>query len=75
MLDYITKSLDNTHSIPMNSQALLTSLEAAVKQVILKGIQYDTMIHIGCWQLRFGIPRKEGLLPSIYHANFKPQGW
>lgn len=75
MLEYMIKHLETTHSIPINSQTLLAGFEAAVKEAVSKGIQYDTMIKIGCWQFRFGMPRKEGLLPSIYHANFKPQGW
>lgn len=53
----------------------LACFEAAVEQAISKGIQYDTIIRLGCWEFKVGMPRKEGLLPSIYHANFKPQGW
>ncbi len=75
MTDYAVKHLEVTHSVPMNSQALLTSFKIAVEQAVSKGILYDTMIRVGCWEFRFGMPRKAGLLPSIYHANFKPNGW
>jgi len=61
--------------MPMNCQSLLTSFKSTVEQAISQGIKYDTMIRIGCWEFRFGMPRKEGLLPTIYHANFKPQNW
>lgn len=64
-----------THNMPINCQTLLTSFQSAVEQAVSQGIKYDTMIKIGCWEFRFGFPRKEGLLPSIYHANFKPQNW
>lgn len=64
-----------THNMPINCQALLSSMQAAVERVISSGVKYDTMIKIGCWEFRFGMPRGEGLLPSIYHANFKPKNW
>lgn len=75
MLDYVTKHLDITYTTPVNSQTLLASFQSAVKQAASNGIQYNTMINIGCWQFRFDTPRKTGLLPTIYHANFKPKGW
>jgi len=80
MLEYIRGTIGNhkkiiTHNMPMNCQALLTSFAAAVEQVVSKGIQYDTVIRVGCWELMFSMPRKDGLLPAIYHANFNPQSW
>jgi hypothetical protein len=30
---------------------------------------------IKSWQFGFGFSKKEGFLPTIYHANFKPEGW
>jgi len=64
-----------THNMPINCQALLSSMQLAVERAISSGVKYDTMIKIGCWEFRFGMPREEGLLPSIYHANFKPKNW
>jgi hypothetical protein len=64
-----------THNMPVNCQALLSSMQAALGQAISNGIKYDSMIRVGCWEFRFGIPRGEGLLPSIYHANFKLKNW
>ena len=64
-----------THNMPINCQALLSSMQVAVERAISSGVKYDTMIKIGCWEFRFGMPRDEGLLPSIYHANFKPKNW
>jgi hypothetical protein len=80
MLEYIqdtngTHKKIITHTMPINCQILLLSFRSAVKQAIYQGIKYDTMIRIGCWEFRFGMPRGEGLLPSIYHANFKPKNW
>ncbi|HLC07341.1 MAG TPA: hypothetical protein VJJ26_04075 [Candidatus Babeliales bacterium] len=75
MKDYLTKHLDVTYVTPVSSQTLLVSFEAAVKQAILKGVEYNSMIEVGNWQFRFDMPRKEGLLRTIYHANFKPKGW
>lgn len=75
MKDYLTKHLDVTYVTPVSSQTLLVSFEAAVKQAILKGVKYNSMIEVGNWQFRFDMPRKEGLLRTIYHANFKPKGW
>jgi len=80
MLEYIQGKIKEhkkiiAHNMPMNCQSLLTGFKSAVEQAISQGIKYDTMIRIGCWELRFSMPRKEGLLPTIYHANFKPQNW
>ena len=80
MLEYIQGKIKEhkkiiTHNMPMNCQSLLTGFKSAVEQAVSQGIKYDTMIRIGCWEFRFGMPRKEGLLPTIYHANFKPQNW
>lgn len=81
MLEYIKGIKANqhkkiiTHNMPINCQALLSDFKAAVEQAISKGIKYDVMITVGCWEFRFGMPRKESLLPTIYHANFKPQNW
>jgi hypothetical protein len=80
MLEYIQGKIKEhkkiiTHNMPMNCQSLLTGFKSAVEQAVSQGIKYDTMIRIDCWEFRFGMPRKEGLLPTIYHANFKPQNW
>src|SRR5579863_190333 len=80
MLEYIQGKIKEhkkiiTHNMPMNCQSLLTGFKSAVEQAKSQGIKYDTMIRIGCWEFRCGMPRKEGLLPTIYHANFKPQNW
>ena len=64
-----------THNMPINCQALLTSFQKAVEQAISKKIKYNTIIRTGCWEFMFGRPRKEGLLSTVYHANFKPNNW
>src|SRR5205085_12552083 len=74
MLEYIQGKII-THNMPMNSQALLTSFESAVNQAISEGIIWKEAIVINNWELVFDLPRKEGLLPTIFHANFKPNGW
>ena len=80
MLEYIQGKLGShkkiiTHNMPMNSQALLTSFESAVNQAISNGITWKEAIISNNWELVFDLPRKEGLLPTIFHANFKPDGW
>ena len=64
-----------THNIPINNQALLTSFKTTVEQAVSKGIIWKEEIIINDWQLAFDLPREKGLLPAIYHANFKPNGW
>ena len=46
-----------THNMPINCQALLSSMQVAVERAISSGVKYDTMIKIGCWEFRFGMPR------------------
>lgn len=74
MLGYLQGQIA-THNIPINSQSLLAGFEAAVNRAISQGIVYRKKTFIDCWDLMFDTPRKEGLLPTIYHANFKPTGW
>ena len=74
MKDYIIKNI-LTHTMPIDSQILLTTFEAAVKQAVTKGIVSRGETIIKSWQFGFDLSKKEGLLPTIYHANFKPEGW
>jgi hypothetical protein len=50
------------------TQAQLSSLQAAVNQVLAAGIKYDQTIKIAGWELKFGAPTKAGQLPALIHA-------
>jgi len=75
MWEYITKSRPITHSMPINSQTILTSFKAAMEEAISKGFKYEEVFTIGCWQFKIGKARKSGFLPTIYHAQFVPKGF
>jgi len=59
-------------STPINCQSLLTDFANSAAMAIKDGIKYDTMITVGKWEFRFGAPRESSLLPTIYHALYKP---
>jgi len=75
MKEYLTEAIATTHSMPINSQAILTSFKAAMEEAIVKGFEYDKIFTIGCWEFKIGKARQQGLLPSIYHAMFNPKGF
>lgn len=69
MNEFVTRSL--SHGRNINTQALLTSFQPAVKYATRNGIKYDEMFYVGGWELKFAAPRVEGQLPAIIHALFK----
>jgi len=73
MKEYLTEAIATTHSMPINSQ--MTSFKAAMEEAIAKGFKYDKIFTIGCWEFKIGAAKKQGLLPSIYHAMFNPKGF
>ena len=73
MEDYIKRNIE--FIMPINCQSLLVSLKAEVEKAVSQGIVYNEKMIFDCWDIMFDTPRREGLLPTIYHANFKPTGW
>ncbi len=73
MLEYINRPNYRSHGISINSQTLLRSFEVSVEKAIKNGIPYtDKPIIIDNWELMFSPARKEGLLPVVYHAVYRP---
>lgn len=64
-----------THNMPMNCQSLLLSFKSELEQAIAQGVQYRMKVKVNCWEFMFSMPRKEGLLTTIYHANFRQKSW
>ncbi len=56
----------------LSEQILLEGFNDAIVTANKNGIQYDRMMYIGNWELKFGTPRGEGLLPVVYHALYFP---
>jgi RHS repeat-associated protein len=54
--------------VNLGSQTQLTSLQAAVNAAAQQGIQYNALMHVAGWELRFAAPRQAGQLPAIIHA-------
>lgn len=75
MREYIAEAIETTHSMPINSQTVLTSFKAAKEEASLKGFKFDETFTVGCWEFIIGKARQEGLFSSIYHAMFKPKGY
>jgi len=50
------------------TQAQLSSLQAAVNQVLAAGIKYNQITQISWGELEFGAPTKAGQLPALIHA-------
>jgi hypothetical protein len=74
MWEYLRKAISTTHSMPINSQTLLSSFKAAFEDALAQGIQFDQIFTSGCWEFKIGQAKKQGLLPSIFHAQFVPKG-
>jgi hypothetical protein len=73
MKEYILNARKISHRVPMNSQALLASFQASIKQATERGILYtEAPIIIGNWELMLSQPRANGLLPVIKHAVYRP---
>ncbi len=56
--------------VELRVQAALTNLQTAVNAAAQQGIQYNTIIRINGWELRFAPPRQPGQLPAIIHALY-----
>lgn len=54
----------------INTQALLTSFQAAVRVATKRGIKYDKVIRVDDWELIFVRPRAGEALPVIKHAVY-----
>ena len=55
-------------AVRMMGQARLTSLQAAVDDVMGADVEYGKMYNVGGWELQFGAPREAGQLPVLFHA-------
>jgi len=58
----------STELVKLATQAQLTSLQAAVSQVLATGMKYNQLIQVAGWELKFGAPAKAGQLPALIHA-------
>ncbi|WP_175415136.1 hypothetical protein [Paenibacillus algicola] len=59
-----------SHSYSINQQALLTSFKSAVDYATKKGIEYNKLVNVRGWELKFS--KKEGdILPVIMHAVYR----
>ncbi len=67
---YLTKNAVS-HSMPINSQTLLSSFENSVTGAVKQGVKYDEIMNVGNWELIFSKPRGEGLLPVIKHTVYR----
>ena len=73
--DYLVKAVNISHDMPINSQTMLKSFKAALEKVTANGVNFEQIITIDCWEFKIGAPRQPGLLPVIYHADFRPNGF
>ncbi len=71
MEEYLTRSA-MTHGMPMNSQALMESLHAAVETAVAQGMKMDTPVVVGPWELVISPSRGAGQLPCLKHAVYRP---
>ena len=55
------------------SQILMSDFYRSLELATVAGIKYDELIRVGNWEFKFALPREEGLLPVIKHAQFN--GW
>ncbi len=55
--------------IGLGTQQSLRSLQAAVGEAGRSGLPIDQLVTIGGWELKFGAPRQDGLLPALVHAR------
>jgi filamentous hemagglutinin len=56
-------------TVRMATQAELTSFKAAVESAIGNGINYNELMMVGGWELKFRRPRQMGALTVIIHAR------
>lgn len=71
LAEYATSMLAkgvSSELVKVATQAQLSSLQAAVSQVLATGIKYNQIIEIAGWELKFGAPTKAGQLPALIHA-------
>ena len=54
--------------VNIESQAQLSSLQAAMQTATAGGIPYNQLVEVGGWELVFATPRTEGQLPALIHA-------
>lgn len=52
------------------TQALLSSLQAAVSEASQGGLVYNQILDVGGWELKFGAPRYPGQVPALFHAVY-----
>jgi hypothetical protein len=55
--------------VGLATQQQLRSLQAAVGEATRGGVLFDQLITVGGWELKFGAPRAEGLLPALIHGR------
>ncbi len=71
LAEYATSMLAkgvSSELVKVATQAQLSSLQAAVSQVLAAGVKYNQIIQIAGWELKFGAPTKAGQLPALIHA-------
>lgn len=68
MGEHLTRGEFGTSFHPINSQAMLASLESAVDAATGQGIIYDTRMQVNGWELIFGAEGHSGPPPVLYHA-------
>ena len=62
------------HTNPdLYTQILMSDFYGSLEQATASGIEYEKLISAGNWEFIFSLPRQEGLLPVIKHAQFN--GW
>ena len=69
MGEYLTRN-GLSHSTTDGSQAMLTSLQSAVKDAFLQGLKFNEKVQVGRWELVFS-QRSTDPYPVLKHALYK----
>jgi RHS repeat-associated protein len=70
MVEYVTRN-GASHGMPINSQAMLTSLQGSVEAAAQQGIRFGEAMQVGRWELVFSQGRAGDALPVLKHALYK----
>ncbi|WP_208860670.1 hemagglutinin repeat-containing protein [Pseudovibrio ascidiaceicola] len=55
--------------VRLHTQEQIKSMQSAVNSATTNGIEYDEIITVGGWELKFSPPREVGQLPALIHAQ------
>ena len=70
MVEYVTRH-GVSHGMPINSQAMLTSLRGSVETAASQGIRFGETMQVGRWELIFSQGRAADVLPVLKHALYR----